>query len=63
MESSIFGYEFLSLHVASELIISLGCKLLMFGIPILGHADLFCGNEAVYKNTAYAESILKKKHN
>lgn len=35
----------------------------MFGIPIEGLANLFCDNEAVYKNSLFAESTLKKKHN
>ena len=34
----------------------------MFGIPILGYVGVFCDNQAVYKNTAFAESTLKKKH-
>ena len=44
---STFGSEFVALQVASELILSLRYKLWMFGIPILGHADVFCDNEAV----------------
>jgi len=35
----------------------------MFGIPVLGHASVFCDNEAVYNNATFAESCLKKKHN
>ena len=35
----------------------------MFGIPIEGPANVFCDNEAVYKNSSFAESTLKKKHN
>ena len=35
----------------------------MFGIPIIGPTTVFCDNEAVYKNTTFAESTLKKKHN
>ncbi len=35
----------------------------MFGIPIKGPANVFCDNEAVYKNASIAESTLKKKHN
>ena len=63
VESSTFGSEFVSLRVASELIISLRYKLRMFGIPIIGPTTVFCDNEAVYKNTTFAESTLKKKHN
>lgn len=35
----------------------------MFGIPINGPAQVFCDNEAVYKNSAFAHLTLKKKHN
>ena len=62
MESSTFGSEFVALRVASELIIYLCYKILMFGIPILCHADVFCDNEVVYNNTAFPESTLKNKH-
>lgn len=34
----------------------------MFGIPIDGPANMFCDNESVGKNSALAESQLKKKH-
>ena len=63
VESSTFGAEFVALRIATELIISLRYKLRMFGIPILGHSNVFCDNESVYKNVAFAESTLKKKHN
>jgi len=33
----------------------------MFGVPIDGAANLYCDNEAVYKNTSIPESVLKKK--
>ena len=29
----------------------------------MGKADMFCDNEAVYKNSSFAESTLRKKHN
>ena len=38
-------------------------KLRMFGIPIEGPTNVFCDNEAVFKNTTIPESTLKKKHN
>ena len=34
----------------------------MFGIPIEGSTNVYCDNEAVYKNTVLPESVLKKKH-
>ena len=46
-----------------ELVISLRYKLRIFGIPIVGEANVFCDNEVVYKSTAFADSTLKKKHN
>ena len=39
------------------------CRLRLFGIPINGYANVFCDNEAIYKNTSFADSMLKKKHN
>ena len=63
MEISKFGSEFVALKVASEIIISLCSKLRIFVIPILVRADVFCGNEDVYKNTAFADYKFKKKHN
>ena len=63
VESSTFGAEFVALHVATEMIISLRYKLCMFGIPVPEHANVFCDNESVYKNVSFVESTLKKKHN
>ena len=37
-------------------------KLRMFGVPIEGPTDMFCDNEAVYKNASTPESVLRKKH-
>ena len=34
----------------------------MFGVPIKGLTNIFCDNEAVYKNTSIPESVLRKKH-
>ena len=34
----------------------------MFGVPIDGSTDIFCDNEAVYKNASTPESQLRKKH-
>jgi hypothetical protein len=33
----------------------------MFEVPIEGSTNVFCDNEAVYKNTSIPESTLKKK--
>ena len=62
MESSTFGAEFCAMKTALEMIEDLRYKLRMFGIPIDGLANVYCDNEAVYKNTSIPESVLKKKH-
>ena len=58
VETSTFGSEFQAMKVAVEMIESLRYK----GIPIEGPTNVFCDNEAVYKNTSLPESTLKKKH-
>ena len=63
METSTFGSEFIALRMAVEHIEVLRYKLRMFGIPIEGPTNVFCDNEAVFKNTTIPESTLKKKHN
>jgi len=47
---------------AVELIEGLRYKLCMFGVPILGSANVYCDNDAVIKNCSIPESTLKKKH-
>ena len=37
-------------------------KLRIFSVPIDGAANVYCDNEAVYKNIVLLESTLKKKH-
>ena len=44
------------------MVVSLRYKLRMFGIPIEGATNMFCDNEAVYKNASTPESVLHKKH-
>jgi hypothetical protein len=62
VETSTFGSEFQAIKNAVELIEALRYKLRMFGVPIEGATNVFCDNEAVYKNTSLPESTLKKKH-
>ena len=62
VEASTFGAEFCAMKNAVEMIEALRYKLRMFGIPIDGPANVYCDNEAVYKNTVIPESTLKKKH-
>ena len=63
VESLTFGSEFVALRIATELITSFQYKLRMFGIPLDGHADVFCDNEAVYENSSFVKSQFKRKHN
>ena len=62
VEASTFGAEFCAMRTAVEMIEALRYKLRMFGVPIDGPANVYCDNEAVYKNTTIPESVLKKKH-
>ena len=50
------------MKVGVEMVEALRYKLRMFGIPLDGAANVFCDNEAVYKNTCIPESTLRKKH-
>ena len=62
VESSTFSSEFIALKTACEQVVSLRYKLRMFGIPLTGPANIFCDNEAVYRNTSDPASTLKKRH-
>ena len=62
-KTSISGFKFVGLQIACELIIYLHYKLRMFCVSLIGEANVFCDNEAIYKNLAFAKSALKKKHN
>ena len=62
VEPSTFGSEIMSLKNGIELIEALRYKLRMFRVPIEGPTNIFCDNEAVYKNCSIPESTLRKKH-
>ena len=62
VETSTFGSEFITMKTAVEHVEALRYKLRMFGIPIKGPTNVFCDNEAVFKNTSILDSALKKKH-
>ena len=62
VESSTFAAEFVALQISTELISSLCYKLQMFEIPVNEPANAFFDNEAVYKNSAFTESQLKRKN-
>ena len=61
VETSTFGSEFTACKQAVELIKALRYKLRMFGVLIDGPANMYCDNEAVYKNVAIPSSVLNKK--
>ena len=51
------------MRMAVEHIQALRYKLHMFAILVEGPTNVFCDNEAVFKNTMIPKSTLKKKHN
>ena len=61
VETSTFGSEFTAMKTAIELLKSLRYKLRMFGVPMEGPANVYCDNEAVYKNITIPSSVLSKK--
>ena len=61
VETSTFGSEFTACKQAVELLKALRYKLRMFGIPLEGPANIYCDNEAVYKNVSVPSSVLNKK--
>jgi hypothetical protein len=63
VETSTFGSEFVAARIAVELNKSLRYKLRMFGVPLVGPANMFCDNNGVVVNCTTPESMLKKKHN
>ena len=62
VDTSTFGSEFTATNNVVELIVALGYKLRMFGVPIDGSIYMFCDNEAVYKNASIPESYIRKNH-
>ena len=62
VETSTFGSEFIAMKTAVEQIESLWYKLRMFGVPLEGPTNVFCDNEAVFKNVSQPDSTLKKEH-
>ena len=63
VETSTFGTELCEINVGVDMVEALRYKLRMFGVPFDGADNVFCDNEAVYKNTVMPESTLRKKHN
>jgi hypothetical protein len=63
VESAVFGSEFIALKTAVEQVEALRYKLRMMGVPVDGPANVYSDSESVFKNFAFPESTLKKKHN
>ena len=51
----------LTIEALNELDI-IACNIKMSGVPIEGPTDMFCDNEAVYKNSSTPESVICYKH-
>ena len=62
VEMSTFGSEFVAMKTVVEQVESLRYKLRMFGVLLEGPMNMFCDNEAVFKNASIPDSTLKKKH-
>ena len=62
VQNSTFGSEFCTLKHAVELIEALCYKLRVFGIPVESPSNVYCDNEADYKNASTPNSVLNKKH-
>ena len=62
VETSTFGSDLTAMNNSVELIAALGYKLRIFGVPIDRSTDIFCDNEAVYKNASTPKYHLRKKH-
>ena len=62
VETSTFGSEFIAMKTKVEQVKSLRYKLCMFGVPLELPTNMFCDNEAVFKNASIPDSTLKKKH-
>ena len=58
----MFGPEFTMMNNEVGIIDSLSYKLRMFGVPIDGSTNIFCGNRAACVKTTWPESTLFKKH-
>jgi hypothetical protein len=63
VESSTFGSELVTMCVAHDLIVALCIKLKLFGVPLVGPANILCDNQGVVKNTNIPESTFTRKYN
>ena len=53
---------FVALSIATEMIEALRYKLMSFGVPAIGSAEVFCDNKSVVKKLIIPTSVLNKKH-
>ena len=63
VEVSIFGPEFSTLGIATEIIEVLQYKLRFFGVPVEGPTAVFCDKTLVVKNFSIPISVLNQIHN
>ena len=63
VEASSFGSEFVAPRIATEIIEALSYKLICFGIPVEGPAELFCDNMYIVNNSSIPTSVLNKRYN
>ena len=64
VESSTFASEFVAMHIATDLIVSLCYKLRMFGVPLTGAANVFVTIKELsiiplHQNPFWARSITR----
>jgi len=57
VESSTFGSEFFALQIATDILISLRYRLHVFGIPIIGPANVFCDNQGDLGHSIYDDVL------
>ena len=63
VETSSYGSKLVALRHVVEIIEGMRYKLISFGIPVDGAANIFCDNQSVVFSASTPESTLKKKHN
>ena len=54
----MFGYKFVEMRIARDLIIVLHYKSRIFGVPLDGPSDVMCDNQGLFKNTRFPQFTL-----
>ena len=62
VETSVFGSDFTDIKNSVDLIAALRYNLRVFGVCIEESTDIFCDNEAVFKNESTPKSQIRNKH-